>query len=268
MNQAQDLPSEEKSHIAGETMESLGNPDELESNSKSGESDLPVGVKERLGRQEKRHQKAMRDMQSQIQQLHSQLSSGGQPSSQINSQMSQQMPQNPYNGQPIQPGSHEEMIHKAVSMALAQKEQMEQQAKQAESKQYLAQQYQGLKDKLDTASDKYDDFDDVVRSNKVPFTETMRDASLLLPNPEDVLYKLGKNPEELARITKLHPIDQTKEMMKLSFALMGGKPEMSNQPKQTLGNIKSTPINSSNGLVTENTPAAEIRARMKAGKFK
>jgi hypothetical protein len=162
----------------------------------------------------------------------------------------------------------DEQIHKAVSYALRHKEMEENKAKQAEQAAHVHRQYQDLHRHLDTVSDKYDDFDEVVRGEHSPFTGHMRDASLLLPktgpgSAGETLYKLGKNKDELLRISKLHPLDQASEIVKLSHALIGGGDSKASQAPRTLGQVKSTPVSNSGAQDT-----ASIRARMKAGTFK
>src|SRR5580692_6929803 len=60
--------------INQEVMGNAGEPNDV--NHESGESehdDLPKGVKDRLGRQERKHQREMRKMQAQLEQVQSQL---------------------------------------------------------------------------------------------------------------------------------------------------------------------------------------------------
>ena len=99
----------------------------------------------------------------------------------------------------------------------------------------------------------------------------MRDAALMLPkkgagSAGEVLYKLGKNPEELSRISKLHPHEQAQELVAISHALISGG-ENKGSSQRPLGQIKNNPVTNSAG-VTEKTSPAQIRALMKAGKFK
>jgi len=232
----------------------------------SNKEDLPKHIQERLGRQEHRHKKELRnlrsEMQQQMQDMHARVGSTNQPSPNAT-------PLNPYNNQPIQPGSHEDVIHRAVTAALAHRDNESKQREQAAGAAHVHEQYQNLQKNLDNASSKYEDFDDVVRDDKKPFTGAMRDASLLLPNAEDVLYKLGKNPDELSRISRLHPLDQAKEMVKLSIALMGAaKSDPMAASRPTMGQIKSNPVNASPRNVSDQTPVSDLRARMKAGSFK
>jgi len=160
-------------------------------------------------------------------------------------------------------------IQKAVRFALGAKEHEERQAREAQSHAHVQKQYERLHNEFDKASDKYDDFDDVVRGDDVPFTPHVRDALLLVENPADVAYRLGKNKSELERISRLHPIDQAREVNKLSHSLMSGNgAKASAQTKANpLGNIRNNPAHSSTA-VTDKTPPSVIRARMKAGTWK
>lgn len=230
------------------------------------EQDDPYGVKKRLGMQAKKHQREMRQMQEQMLRLQAQF--GG------DSANPQQFPYNtnpyPSPGQPNPPAmSEEEKIQKAVRFALGAKEHEERQAKEAERQAHVHKQYQRLNDEFDKASDKYDDFDDVVRGEDIPFTPHVRDALLLVENPAEVAYKLGKNKSELERISKLHPLDQAREVNKLSFSLMGGNNGKPQSPTRAnpLGTVRANPAHSSTA-VTDKTPPSVIRARMKAGTWK
>lgn len=251
--QSDNVSNQEQDHLSNEAMDSLGMPegegDENSEPKKDASEDLPAFAKERLGRQEKRHKRELREMRQQVQQLMQSQNSGypGQPS--------QQAPQ----------GESDDPIQRAVAAALRARDDQERQAKEAEKAAHVNKQYQNLQDHLDSTADKYDDFDEVVRGNDAPFTPAMRDAALLLDNPGDVLYKLGKNRNDLERIAKLHPLDQAKEMVKLSVALMGGNGKSGSAPRP-IGQIKSNPVPSAH--INDNTPAAEIRARMKSGNWK
>jgi hypothetical protein len=194
----------------------------------------------------------MREMQSRMEMLHAKLSN--QPEQQPQHQMDA-------------PQGVDEQIHRAVSYALQHKENEERKAKEAESQRHVEKQHEELKRHLNNVADKYDDFDDVVHGEDSPFTHHMVTASLMLPkkgagSAGEVLYKLGKNPEELKRIAKLHPIDQASEMVKLSHALMGGESEKSSSPRP-LGQIKNSPVANSRNI-SDKTPISELRQRMKS----
>lgn len=227
---------------------------EPEGESNRGES---LAVQKRLKQMRRAHDREIRELHARMEQMQSQ--------SQPNQMQPQYSPQEAPQG-----GGMDDAIHKAVSYALQQREVEERKARDMQSQQHIAKQYQDLNKHLDTTSDKYDDFDDVVRGD-VPFTAHMRDAALMLPkkgpgSAGEVLYKLGKNPEELSRIAKLHPVDQASELVALSHALISGGENKQSQSRP-LGQIKSNPVVNSAG-VTEKTPVSDLRDRMKKGTFK
>lgn len=226
------------------------------------ESGFTDAVRKRIHQQAKKHSREMRAMRDQIQELQSQLGQGYDYHSE---------PTNPYNspGQPNPPsGSEEERIQRAVRYALEAQEAEKRRAKEAESHAHVQKQYQRLNDHFDKASEKYEDFDDVVRGD-APFSAAMRDALLLVDNPAEVAYKLGKNRDELSRLSQLHPVDQAREINKLSFALMNGGngKASSNSRVNPLNPLRTNPAVST-GAVTEKTPVSSIRERMKSGTWK
>ncbi len=250
--------------IAPGDAEEQGNP-EMSQDGTEGEGNLN-SVQKRIHAQAKKHRREMQQLHERI--AHMQAQFGGDSANPQQSAYNS----NPYPspGQPNPPAmSEEEKIQKAVRFALGAKEHEEQQAKMVERQAHVHKQYQRLNDEFDRASDKYDDFDDVVRESDAPFTDHVRDALLLVENPAEVAYKLGKNRSELERISKLHPLDQAREVNKLSFSLMGGNNgKTSNHSKANpMGSIRQNPAHSSTA-VTDKTPPSVIRARMKAGTWK
>lgn len=261
MDSATDLPGQETESLAGDVMESLGEPreagDDAESESQgsmgSENANDPLYVQKRLKQQKRAHEREIRELHARIGELQSRA------------------PQSPEHNQsnPYASGI-DEQIQRAVGYALQHKEMEERRAKEAEQAAHVNRQYQDLHNHLDKVSDKYDDFDDVVRSDNAPFTPHMRDAALLLPrsgagSAGEVLYKLGKNPEELSRISKLHPLDQASELVKLSHALIsGGGAKNALEAPKILGQVKNSPVNNSHA-VTEKMPVSELRQRMKTG---
>ncbi len=213
---------------------------------------------ERLKQKNRALEREVRDLQARTADMQQRM----EPQSQ-----NQQM--NPYDGQGQQPSGVDEQIHKAVSYALQHKENEERKAHAAQQAMHVQKQYEGLHNHLDHMSDKYDDFDDVVRGHDVPITPHMRDASLFLPqegpgSAGEVLYKLGKNPAELKRIADLHPLEQARELNKLSRSLEIGGNKDSSAPPRTLGNIKNNPVSNSS-TITDKTPVSDLRQKMKAG---
>jgi hypothetical protein len=266
MEDVQDQEQEQGGTDSEQIMDSIGANGGSEESGDSEEQgnaskDDPYGIKKRLGMQAKKHQREMRAMRDQMAQLQSHYENSANPP------MNES---NPYNspGQPNPPsGNEEERIQKAVRYALQAKDHEERQAKEAEGKAHIHKQYQRLNDEFDKASEKYDDFDDVVRGDDVPFTPHVRDALLLVNNPAEVAYNLGKNRSELERISKLHALDQAREVNNLSFALRAGNSAKGATTKSNpMGSLKANPTPSRS--VNEKSSASDIRQRMKAGTWK
>lgn len=218
-----------------------------------------LAVQKRLKAQKRAHEREVRELHARIGDLESRMT---QPTMQTDQAA------NPYNAQPNNGGNIDEHIHKAVSIALQHKEMEERKARDMQAQQHVHRQYQEFQKHLDNMGDKYDDFHDVVLGNDTPYTPAMRDYALTLPrsgagSAGEVLYKLGKNPEELRRITQLHPLDQASEIARLSHALISGGETKNSASRPPLGNIKSNPVTNSHAI-TDKTPVGELRARMKA----
>lgn len=272
--EAQDQSSQEQDTLAGDVMDSLGEPEgsaesidtSHEPSGGQGAND-PLYVQKRLKQQKRAHDRELRALHAKIETM--------QQSNQPTNNQNMSQPMNPYdpnaNANANVSGNMAEHIHNAVNSVLQHKEMEERKVKEAERQAHVQKQYQDLNKHLDHVSDKYDDFDDLVRGDDAPFTNHMRDAALLLPHTGagsagEVLYKLGQNRPELERIKHLHPLDQARELNKLSHALASGG-ESKGDHSRPLGNIKSNPVVNSHAI-TDKTPTSDIRARMKAGKFK
>ncbi len=271
MEVGQDMSGNDTENVvnADDVMDSLGVPNDSELGDRSDHDEGheknrdTLSVQKRLKSQKRAHEREMREMQSRMEQMQSMI--------QAQNPMQQQQQQNPFDAGAGSADGMQDAIHKAVTYALQQKEMEERKARESEAQQHIARKYADLNRHLDNTSDKYDDFDDVVRGD-VPFSAAMRDAALMLPkkgpgSAGEVLYKLGKNPEELARIGKLHPVEQAEELVALSHALIAGGEPRQQQAARPLGQIKSNPIVNATS-VNDKTPVSEIRNRMKKGTFK
>lgn len=268
MDSSQEVSGNDKDDLAQEVADGLGTneveePNESQEASQGQPSGDPLYVQKRLKQQKRAHDREIREMQARMAEMQAQLAPQGNP---------QSFDANPNiaPGGYQQPGNMDETIQRAVSVALQHRDMEERKAKDREAAAHIAKQYQDLQKHLDKTSDKYDDFDELVRGD-APFTAHMRDAALMLPKQGsgaagEVLYHLGKNPEELKRISQLPPVDQASEMVKLSHALISGGDNKKVSPR-IVGQIKANPVSNSVG-VTDKTPPSEIRALMKAGKFK
>lgn len=259
MDSAQEMSGNDEV-LAENTESSLGmsdgSGDEETQESDGNDAKDPLYVQKRLKQQKRVHEREMREMQARMADMQSQMTP------------KQEQYANTYEAGN---GGMDEAIHKAVSFALQHKENEERKMKDAEGQRELAKEYQDFQKHLDTTSDKYEDFDEIVRGQDAPFTPTIRDAALILPrkgegSAGEVLYRLAQNPEELHRISKLPPHKQASEVMKLSHALISGGDNKS-QSSRPLGQIKNNPVVNSTG-VTDKTPVSSIRDRMKKGLFK
>lgn len=254
MQQSQEMGGEAKEELGEAVNASLGIGEEV---SKPEQDELPEAAKKRIGMQEKRHKKEMRKMQQQLDEMRSHLN---RPEP-LNSP---EQPMNPYTSQP-ENGGMDDTIYRAVQRAMEMQKAQEHKTREAEKMQHVQKSYRALQDNLDNASSKYEDFDDVVKSEDAPYTDAIRDTALLIENAPDVLYHLGKDREKLKRLSNLHPLEQAKEVIKLSVALMSGNG--SNQGSvsnaKPLGQVKNNPITSN--TVNEATSVGELRKRMRDG---
>ena len=94
---------------------------------------------------------------------------------------------------------------------------------------YKAKQISDFEDRLNEASGRYDDYDEVVKNPDLPITQAMAEAAMFMPNGPDLLYHLGKNPTEVSRLSHLHPFEQAREMVRMGMT-MGNKPVVSKAP--------------------------------------
>lgn len=71
----------------------------------------------------------------------------------------------------------------------------------------------------DEATEEFPDYVQVTRNPSLAITGDMLDAIVLSDIGHKIAYHLGKNPEEAARISKLHPVAQAKEIGMLEAKL-------------------------------------------------
>ena len=74
-------------------------------------------------------------------------------------------------------------------------------------------------DKEEEARGRYDDFEQVAYNPKLPITDVMAQAIQGSDIGPDIAYHLGSNPKEAARIAKLSPVLQAKEIGKIEVNL-------------------------------------------------
>lgn len=105
--------------------------------------------------------------------------------------------------------------------AEARASQIADQRKQAESQAAILEAYQ---EREEEARDKYDDFEQVAYNPKLTVTPVMAETIQASDQGPDVIYWLGSNPNEAARISKLLPFQQAKEIGKIEAKLASDPP--------------------------------------------
>jgi len=78
--------------------------------------------------------------------------------------------------------------------------------RQQTARQRQAEMQQSWDRQIDAAADIYDDFEEVALSPDVPVSGAMAEAIQLAEKGADVLYYLGKNREEAAKIARMDPL--------------------------------------------------------------
>lgn len=94
-----------------------------------------------------------------------------------------------------------------------------------EEKTAIDETYQELDDKMEKGRNKYADFNELVLDENLKISEAMVEAILLSDTAEDVLYYLGKHPEEAAHIAELPPLKVAHEFGKIEAKLSAPPPK-------------------------------------------
>lgn len=268
MSEEQIEPVSEESAIenTGSDDASMGHDSELSSDNvaENIKKTDPASIQKRLGMQAKKHSREIRALHDRIAEMTNVIQGLSPADSNAGHVFN-----SPGQPSPVA-SSEEERIQHAIRVAMDMKAAEERKAHHEAAKAHVHQQYQRLADDFEKASEKYDDFHDVVMDSSTPFTHAMKDTMLLIDNAPDVAYRLAKNKSELERISKLHPLDQAREVTKLSFSLMNGR---DNKQHSTAG--KAEPLNMMRGsqvvtdpAITDRTSSSAIRERMKKGTWK
>ena len=79
-------------------------------------------------------------------------------------------------------------------------------------------------DREETARDKYDDYDQITRNESVAITDIMGRTIMESDIGPDILYALGQDPKEAARISKLSPLGQAAAIGKMEAKLASAPP--------------------------------------------
>lgn len=225
-----------------------------------GKSDPTKFIKYRLGKQEKKHASQMASLKKELEDAYqhgaSQNAAAPPPPAEAGYQQQNELV-DPYSGERVDPESvRGQVLLEQHRQAFAQ-QQHELQSRQQQQSQYMDQQTEKFLENLEHAADSYPDFDEVVKNDDLPITETMVEFAKLAPNGVDLLYYLGKNPKEVGRISRMQPIAQAKELMRHLLDI-GTRNKISSAPPPVTplgdGKVKSS------GSITSMS-FAEIKAR-------
>lgn len=143
---------------------------------------------------------------------------------------------NAYTGQQAEEAQPQDEVEAKVLDIIKRRDNEAQKKRIAEEQQnQRAAMLKALNDAVEEGSDRYDDFDDVVLNKNLPISEDIAIAATFLPNTSDVLYALGKNPDELRRITSIGNYQsKMKALSTFAFNLNSkGTKMISNAPKPT-----------------------------------
>lgn len=96
--------------------------------------------------------------------------------------------------------------------------------RQREAAQQQAKLLETYHEKEEEARGKYDDFEQVAYNPSLPVTDVMAQSIQASDTGPDIIYWLGSNPKEAARIANLSPILQAKEIGKIEAKLANDPP--------------------------------------------
>jgi hypothetical protein len=112
-------------------------------------------------------------------------------------------------------------------------------------------------DRVEEAQEKYADFDQVAKNPRLPVTQVMAEAITSSEIGPDILYHLGLNPKEAARIAQLGPLMQAKEIGKIEAKLASDPPAK----KTTSAPAPINPVNTQTaGKTYDTTDPRSIKA--------
>jgi hypothetical protein len=97
--------------------------------------------------------------------------------------------------------------------------------RESTEKKAIDEEYEALDSKMEKGRDKYPDFNELVLDENLKLSEAVIEAVLFSDIAEDVLYYLGKHPDESARISKLPAMKAAHELGKIEAKLTAPPPK-------------------------------------------
>lgn len=229
----EDASENEEEDGSEETQASEDNDEDEYGNTKER---MSQGMKDRLDRKERQHQREMESREQEIQQLRQQLAQQGA------SQQVQQAAKD-FEYDPNEAGDWQQQLASFVKQTVKSmtQEQQEMETRQQESKAQAE-----FETKFREGMNKFDDFRDVISSLPFQISNPMTLATRAMDNPAAFLYAAAKrNPAELERISRIRdPYAQMTEMGKLEERMRRNKPAtkaprpLGRTPEDATTNIK------------------------------
>jgi hypothetical protein len=112
-----------------------------------------------------------------------------------------------------------------------------------EEKTAIDETYQELDEKMEKGRNKYTDFNELVLDENLKISDAMVEAILFSDTAEDVLYYLGKHPEEAEKISKLPSLKIAHEFGKIEAKLNAPPPKKrTTQAPEPITPVKTTGV--------------------------
>jgi hypothetical protein len=84
--------------------------------------------------------------------------------------------------------------------------------------------YEAYQARAEITARKYPDFAEVAGNPSLPITPAMAEAIMDSDHGPEVAYHLGKNPNEAARIARLNPVSQARELGRIEAIVSSARP--------------------------------------------
>lgn len=173
----------------------------------------------------------------------------------------------PVTGEPLDESSVEGQVFKALNKVALVNQQKEAKQKAYLEQQRVMQMEAELYEKLDEASEKYPDFDEVVRADDVPITPVMKSFAHMLPNPAETFYAIAKDKTELMKLAKSPPEEQVRKMVEVSARILSKTQNGARKtPAKTITPLRNNPAaRPASSVISDKSSVSDIRARIKNG---
>ena len=125
---------------------------------------------------------------------------------------------------PVNPPAPDDFDNAARYAEALAEQKAQEMLRQREAAQQQARLLETYHEKEEEARGKYDDFEQVAYNPSLPVTDVMAQSIQASDIGPDVIYWLGSNPKEAARISNLPPILQAKEIGKIEARLAADPP--------------------------------------------